>query len=239
MKSYVEQFIAALRLFRAKGAVHIDLRTYSGIGHRSLVLEPAALADPPGSQNLTSLVQAVADGFTARISPLTSRGEIPLAFVVWPMKFTLRHRQFVVTDASDGCQRAALTMVLPPSILVAAGGERWAAWRLSQPLSAVEAPAILGRLAERLGGDIVAVQDLTTCTLPLAGRIRNWHEVPAEYISVVALDVQLRYDPAQLELNNVPLSGASDDEGKGNDRKPGEESRHSHERGRGDRRHRA
>ena len=99
-------------------------------------------------------------------------------------------------------QEAIAAALMPaPSVLVDAGHEVWAGWRLQMPFDltreADQAQAAQAALAARLGADVETAKDLDA-PLPLCGVIRNWNANPPNRIEIVVAEPERRYDVEQL-----------------------------------------
>jgi hypothetical protein len=139
------------------------------------------------------------DGHHVRVSPSpASGGLLHVAWVYWRLgdqfdrETGWRHRvpesdQARVRDALAGCPIA-------PAWLIDAGPEVVVGWPLAAPLPTDRAPAVLERLARRLG----AAWPLPA-TLPLAGVIRNWNQRAPERVELVDVAPAATYTLEALE----------------------------------------
>jgi hypothetical protein len=202
--TYTDRLSAALRLFNGcRGTVTIAGRSLHGFG------EQGALIAPPFDQGVPlPVLQLLVDGYSLRLSPATRSGqalaEMPFLWVLWRPatrfdKIT-GYRHAVEPAAQAAIADALATMPLP-SVLVDAGPEVWAGWRLAEPFDLLhqttEARGAQVALAERLGGDVKTAEDLSA-TLPLAGVIRNWNNIQREYIEITIAEPARMYRVEQL-----------------------------------------
>ena len=197
--AYTDRIAAALACFNAPrdGTLTLAARTYEGIGASSAILHPPFAVDglPLALLNLLN------DGFTLRVDLVTRSGPtalwLPMLIARWTLKssFISSRRLHVVSVSGLAGVRAMIATMPAPTLQVHAGPEVWAGWRLTQPLPAKAAGPALRRLAEQLAAD--PIENLAD-TLPLAGAVRNWSNVPREYITIVDVDPSREYELADL-----------------------------------------
>jgi hypothetical protein len=209
--TYTDRLGAAMRLFAdCRGSVTIAGRSLHGFG------EQLAHIAPPFDVPL-AVLELLRDGYSLRLSPATRSGqtlaELPFLSVLWrPQSEFSRETgwRHVVTAEAQAAVAAALAMMPPASLLIDAGPEVVAAWRLVEPLdlrhAADQARAAQVQLAERLGGDVKTAEDLAAF-LPLAGRVRNWNVTVPDFIELAVVE------PGRPEYTIEQLLGAAPEGG--------------------------
>jgi hypothetical protein len=212
MRSYADTLAAVLRCFEGcKGSVIVVGRTLSGLGQQDAHLSPPFDALPMPVLNL------LADGFSLRLSPATRSGqaldELPFLSILWRPKtvFSKATAWRHAVDPEAAAQIAAALATMPaPSLLIDAGPEVWAGWRLTEPVDLRQqldaARVTQAALAQRLDADVQTAEDVTA-TLPFAGPVRNWGAHPP-FIEVVIAAPERTYRIEQL-LDPTPEGGGA------------------------------
>ena len=157
------------------------------------------VASPPFTDGVPlPMLAVVNDDLELRISPFTTVGvghlsDLPMIVALWRPAVTF-DRSHVVTPDGQAAVAAAIAAMMPPSVLVDAGPEVWAAWTLDAPVRDQAAAVVALRdVALKAGADVDVLSDLHAFTLPLAGPIRNWNRTDLEFIRVEHVDETARY----------------------------------------------
>ncbi|MDI6773338.1 MAG: hypothetical protein QME77_12240 [bacterium] len=199
---YTDALAAALRLFDGgRGTVALSGRSLHGIGEQDAHIAPPF--DVP-----LAVLQLLVDGYSLRLGLATrSRqvlAEFPCAWTLWrpATRFDkITGYRHAVEPAAPEAIAAALATMPVPSVLVDAGPEVWAGWRLLEPLdlrrSADQARAAQVALATRLGGDIAAAEGLGGLA-PFAGRVRYWNNTIPDFITIAEVELTRRYTLDEL-----------------------------------------
>lgn len=204
---YSAAIAAVLRCFESDAHVSIESHSSAGFGHEHYLVNARALA---GEGPPVAVLRTIAAGWSVRVAPFTRAAsygspELPVLFCLWRPKTGFGHSPFDstsghmhhVTEEAITAITTALATLPAPSILVDAGPEVWAGWRLKAPLRDMQAAIeALRSLAVRLGGEPPDARDATfsSVTLPLAGVIRNWNQNPPESIAVTHAAADRLYD---------------------------------------------
>jgi hypothetical protein len=175
---------------RGGGWIRLDARTLAGIGHERTLVRTPVLALPD------LVLKLLEERWGILFGPaLREQGEtlvvLAAAFATWP---------------ADGgsAPRPLESFPLPPSAVIEAAGGRAALWALEEPLRLVapaehaRAVALEGRLAQALGADVAAAEDLGTL-LPLPGSIVRNHGDPPPLVYFETLAAERAYSIGQLE----------------------------------------
>jgi hypothetical protein len=204
--SAVARIADVLRLYnRLPGQVYITARTLDGFGSHAMQLPPAFEAGVP-----MPLLALLRDDWSIRIAPFTWDGghwcALPMLVAIWrpSTTFLSAERRHIVTPEGEASVIAGLGAQRPPTVIVDAGPEVWAAWWLDEPITdATVARTALRTLAARVGGDadlFAAIGQTETdrvrleaLTLPLGGVIRNWNNQRPEHIRVLKVEPSRRY----------------------------------------------
>jgi len=190
--TFTQKVTAALQCFAgANGQITLDMRTMCGIGHE---VSTIAVGDPVPLW----LWHRLNDGRTVRVSPFTSAGQLPFLFALWRPAVEFRDKHTVTSEASDAIVSALAPMPLP-SILIDAGPEVWAAWRLPRAVSMAEGLIALRQIGQHLAANVAMLQDPWSLTLPLAGPVRNWNVTDPDQIEI------LEANPAIVLASSLPF----------------------------------
>lgn len=176
------------------GRLHIEARDWSGWHHSEYVV-----ADEPDGRLPMVVLSLIADGYTLRMRAFRAENdgsilEVPALVVVWHPQTDFTDHYLVTSEGRDRVQRA-LSAVPPPSVLVDAGPEAWAAWLLEEPLATGDGIHACRVLAARLHSDVNVFDGHA---LPVYGPVRNWNRDPCEVTTIVVANPSRRYSLAEL-----------------------------------------
>jgi hypothetical protein len=199
-ETYTDKLAHALAVFDgASGVIKCDCRSLEGIGHETLALTPGPMREGVPMP----LLEMIAANWGVRVPPFTQTiaGDfvaLPFAFALWHPPTTLRKRQRLITPEGRRMITEALAPMPPASLVIWAGTEAWAGWRLTRPITNQhQALALVNRLTARLGSG--PIQTLSGLTLPFCGAIRNWTIDPVEHVTIAAAAPAIRYTTHELE----------------------------------------
>jgi hypothetical protein len=193
-----------------RGAVRVDARSLTGIGHQHFAVAP------PFPRIPLSILTALEDGFSVRFGIATTTGgrvlDLGALFAIWRPRVVFDQstdwRNVIAAEAQTAIREALASFSLTPAFIIDAAAEVWGAWPLSTPLAVDHDPSraltLLSRLAETLGAADEAARDLTI-TLPIAGHVRNFGMQPP-FVEIIDVDPPRRYALDEIEAALTPTT---------------------------------